>query len=720
MHKERKAIIWAIAFIILSFFVVLLFFKPKDSDNDASGFLIDSFEVIMDVQDDGKVFVTENINVHLEPLKHGIFRFVPQWLTYTDKNGKVVKRKSLVKDIDVVDEIFKVSTVKKKKKIRIGDPNSYADYGENLYTIKYTYDMGSDPFKGFDEFIFHAFGDYWGTPINNPSLIIKMPKAFDASKIKFFTDKYRQEDITSAMDYRVESNTIYASLNVDNYVALKKKAEAARRCEEEKKLYNVDTCDDPYIILSSDEELLNSALTVDIELPEGYFVKGSYNYGGISFILSIGIIVITLITILKWYKHGKDLAKRAETVEFYPPEDLDAAQIGYAFNHNISSKKLVAALIVGIASKGYIKIDDVVKDGDSLTKRDIQFTNLVYKPDEKFASKIPHPERQIEVKKLKNIDDTLDREEREMMLFAFKSGNKKKLKANINRFLLVRDSLVEKGYIKVLSDNVDEVIDTPEKERIAIDSATKQYEKDLAKYKKAVAKLKPLTDAEQIVYDKLFSGSNTTSRLSTLRTFYTVFDKIDKELEEHFKENVYDKDSSTATIKSAHTILPLIIMNILSYFVFEDLDPKLSILYTISYACIFISLIFILLMRKKTEFGEALVAKIKGFKKFLELAKKEELEALVSKNPQYFFDILPYTYVLGVSKKWIKKFEDIPMPEVNIGTFSYDSDSFYSSMNSNIYHHSSGGSSSHGCSSCGGGCSSCGGGCSSCGGGGSW
>lgn len=29
------------------------------------------------------------------------------------------------------------------------------------------------------------------------------------------------------------------------------------------------------------------------------------------------------------------------------------------------------------------------------------------------------------------------------------------------------------------------------------------------------------------------------------------------------------------------------------------------------------------------------------------------------KNPEYFFDILPYTYVLNISDKWIKKFEKI-------------------------------------------------------------
>ena len=64
-------------------------------------------------------------------------------------------------------------------------------------------------------------------------------------------------------------------------------------------------------------------------------------------------------------------------------------------------------------------------------------------------------------------------------------------------------------------------------------------------------------------------------------------------------------------------------------------------------------------MPKRTEYGIEMLGKIKGFKKFLKIAKKEELEQKVKENPNYFYDIMPYTYVLGVSKKWIKKFTDI-------------------------------------------------------------
>ena len=83
------------------------------------------------------------------------------------------------------------------------------------------------------------------------------------------------------------------------------------------------------------------------------------------------------------------------------------------------------------------------------------------------------------------------------------------------------------------------------------------------------------------------------------------------------------------------------------------------ILYIFTVLCCIIIGIFAKLMTKRTKFGIDMLGKIGGFKKFLEVARKEELEGLVEKNPEYFYDILPYTYSLGVSDKWIEKFESI-------------------------------------------------------------
>ena len=122
------------------------------------------------------------------------------------------------------------------------------------------------------------------------------------------------------------------------------------------------------------------------------------------------------------------------------------------------------------------------------------------------------------------------------------------------------------------------------------------------------------------------------------------------------------------------------------------------------------------------KYGNEMLGKLKGFKNFLETVEKEKLESLVLQNPNYFYDILPYTYVLGVSDKWIKKFESISLqsPSWYDGSDSFEISTIGTFMNSTMAYAnramSSSPSSSSGGSSGGG---SSGGG-SGGGGGGSW
>ncbi len=64
-----------------------------------------------------------------------------------------------------------------------------------------------------------------------------------------------------------------------------------------------------------------------------------------------------------------------------------------------------------------------------------------------------------------------------------------------------------------------------------------------------------------------------------------------------------------------------------------------------------------LLVRTK-EYDEQLNA-ILGFRDFLRDAEKDRLETLIEEDPQYYYDILPYANVLGVSDVWEDKFKDI-------------------------------------------------------------
>ena len=99
-------------------------------------------------------------------------------------------------------------------------------------------------------------------------------------------------------------------------------------------------------------------------------------------------------------------------------------------------------------------------------------------------------------------------------------------------------------------------------------------------------------------------------------------------------------------------------------------------------------------------------------------------ELIVEKDPKYFYNILPFTYVLGVSDKWIEKFESISLqaPDWYGGSTSFNMTSFGSFIDSTMTSASSAMSSSPSGSSGSGGGSGGGssGGGSGGGGGGSW
>ena len=363
-HRIRGCLSSIFKFIWISYFAIMIIgaiigglsaIFEDDTKNvaRADGFTIEAYNVVLDVKENNKVNVTEYITVDWnEEYHHGIYKFTPQWLEYTGKNGKTIKRKSTITDLKSLYDPYSTDWVKKKARIKIGSADSYASLGEKKYAISYTYDMGSDPYKGFDEFIFHAFGDYWGTEIQNASIQVNMPKSIDGYNINFFTDKYRKNNVSNFVQYEIVDNTLYAKFDAEKY----KEYQYNQYCDDEYNQNQDGTCDDYWF--KYDYKPLEQSLTVDIELPENYFIKGSWNYGWFSFIVICIILAITIYTFFKWKKYGKDFPKKSKTIEFYPPEGLSSAEVGYIYG-NRSNKKLTISLIIQLASKGYIKIDEL-------------------------------------------------------------------------------------------------------------------------------------------------------------------------------------------------------------------------------------------------------------------------------------------------------------------------------------------------------------------------
>lgn len=61
----------------------------------------------------------------------------------------------------------------------------------------------------------------------------------------------------------------------------------------------------------------------------------------------------------------------------------------------------------------------------------------------------------------------------------------------------------------------------------------------------------------------------------------------------------------------------------------------------------------------KSDMDAEIYGRIAAFKRFLLEAEIDRLETLIEENPNYYFDILPYCYILKITKKLKPKFERI-------------------------------------------------------------
>ena len=59
----------------------------------------------------------------------------------------------------------------------------------------------------------------------------------------------------------------------------------------------------------------------------------------------------------------------------------------------------------------------------------------------------------------------------------------------------------------------------------------------------------------------------------------------------------------------------------------------------------------------------------------------------MDETPDYFFNVLPYAYVFGLTDKWAKKFEEITVEPPNWYHSSYDGQMFNTWIFMNSFHH---------------------------------
>ncbi len=98
-----------------------------------------------------------------------------------------------------------------------------------------------------------------------------------------------------------------------------------------------------------------------------------------------------------------------------------------------------------------------------------------------------------------------------------------------------------------------------------------------------------------------------------------------------------------------------------------ELLPKF-ILAAVGFAIVMLS---VSLISRADDYTEKL-NRIVGFKEFIETVEKDKLEEMLESNPEFYYNVLPYAIVLGVSDKWADKFEGLTVkpPQWSTGSMS--------------------------------------------------
>lgn len=622
-------------------------------------YVIDKYDVNIIVNENNTLDITETITAYFNIPKHGIFRIIPLKNTVTRLDGTTSTNRVQIKNIDVNNK-YKISKGRENYKIQIGSANSTL-IGEQKYVIKYTYNLGKDPINEYDELYYNIIGNEWDTVIGNVTFSITMPKQFDQDKLGL-------------------SSGIKGSTN------------------NSKIKYNVDETK----ITGNYEGILNvgEALTIRCELPEGYFVNAGFLYNSVTYLMFIIPILGLIITFILWYIFGRD-NQVIETVEFYPPEGLNSLDVGFLYKGKVTNKD-ITSLLIFLANKGYIEINDKRIDLNS----------------EKIN--INEESRNNLNKKIAELKDKINEERKT-------NPESKKIKYYENMLDIY--------------NNIDKPIDY---EQYGLKSSVNKYNKN---NNFVIKKLKDYDGNdinEKLFMNGLFEDDNTEVTDKMLyNKFYITNNRILHSVNsKKNKEKIFEKNTLKKLIiilLMAISIITTIAIPMLEYAGFEELAVILFLIavyipffavgifvdmpivfrifwlgFTFIHSCLFFSalplveaitsdtiyilgvvvglicligmIILLRLMPKRTKYGIEILGKLKGFKNFLEVAEKEKLETMVLQNPNYFYDILPYAYVLGVSDKWIKKFEFISMksPSWYDSTSSFDVSNFETFINSTM------------------------------------
>ena len=549
----KRAGRWIGAAVIAIMAAILLMpaaVSPELVSADSGGYTTPAFDVNVETDENHVFHVQEEIQVVFNEYRHGIYRYIPDGGRYYG-----------VRNVNVRGYTYDVYSESGNTVIQIGDPD-YTVYGPQTYQISYDIVGYRDDDSSADFLSLDLLPTGWSTDIDSASLRISFPKKID--------------DIQSFAG-------IYGST------------------EDPREYFDVNNTGTVYTAVSKETLPRGMGLTIKADLPDGYWVNPYSRDDSLK--LFYGLLgVMGMLMLLLWLFVGRD-DPIIQTVEFYPPEDMDPLEIAYVGNDEVRSKD-ISSLFMYFASKGYVHIESNKKKNFSLIK-----TNEIDPGERGHSRKIFHA--------------------------LFPRSDKVELRK------------LPKKFGDVAAEVPGEVKKIMEGRRPSFSAASKAG--------RAVGLffclLIPLTASAAYCWLTYWSDPVAFfgGFLMSLVIFVSMATLVSK------------TDSFRTRKRPVRIIIGFIIFlaaALLETAMIIRVYPVLALIFLASILAAAVATIFV-----RRRMNNELYGRVLGFREFIRTAEYDRLKMLSEENPEYFFNIMPYACIFGMSSKWAEKFSDFRIPQ---------------------------------------------------------
>lgn len=345
------------------------------------------------------------------------------------------------------------------------------------------------------------------------------------------------------------------------------------------------------------------AITIFGQLRQGYFVGAKQTTSKIPFIFLGLAILFGLYSLIRALLLKK--AHITPIVNFYPLKDMDPAMVGTIVDESVDQEDLMA-LIPYWASKGYLTISET-EDDLVLTKVE-NHEPPILKHQKKIYNGLFKTKNSVKLSKLSSKFGKAMDDAKEALNDEF-SGDKKL-------------STIDHGFVTTILAMICMIVCI-------------------------------LFNTRYSIVDNLIETILATFSFVLMMVMnYSVA-----------ATGVFNKNKLGALKK----VLSVAFILILAYFIYRQCDSILSI---VSFEYMMVGIVVVSLpillsprFNVVSEYFKSVAGDLLGFKDFIEKAEVPQLERLSMENPSYYYDVIPYAMVFGLSEMWTKKFSTIPLAQ---------------------------------------------------------